>query len=199
MWKFTFLRKKVKNDSGGQSGLWLLVGLGNPGERYEGTRHNAGAWCIDHLRSQWKGGTFTLSKRTQALETRVRAPADALLAVPQTFMNASGDSVASLLQYYRVPLARLVVIHDDKDVPLGTIKLQKDRSSAGHKGVQSVIDALGSQDFWRLRIGVGIEHQGEPTDAFVLKAFTKTEQDVLRGTVFPRALELLVTQLFPTK
>jgi PTH1 family peptidyl-tRNA hydrolase len=183
---------------------WLLVGLGNPGSKYERTRHNAGAWLLDVLQEHWGFPAFHLEKTFQALVSRNDAgilnreygefPNStfqipySILAFPQTFMNDSGSAVAQLMQFYNIPLDRLIVLHDDKETPLGEIRIQRDRSAAGHNGVRSVIDALDTQDFWRVRLGIGVSDQPIPTDAFVLAPFTESEQALLSSTVFPNTV-----------
>lgn len=162
---------------------WLIIGLGNPGARYARTRHNLGARVAETLREFLGQPAF---RRHRDLHARVSRGAG-LLAIPTTFMNASGRAVRSLVRRSTVPLDRLLVIHDDKDLAFGTLKLQRGRSSAGHRGVQSVIDALGSNTFWRLRIGIGAPPAGTATDEFVLQPFTETEERALSKTVIPTA------------
>jgi peptidyl-tRNA hydrolase, PTH1 family len=131
----------------------LIVGLGNPGEKYKNTRHNMGFMKVDDMmadlqdRSQW-----SFEKKFNAEMVKVK---DTIFAKPQTFMNNSGDSVSKLVNFYNINLQDLLVVHDDVDLELGKVKEQFGVGSAGHKGVQSIIDALGSQDFWRMRVGIG--------------------------------------------
>lgn len=166
---------------------WLIVGLGNPGPRYTHTRHNLGARIVEALCAERRWPAF----RTQrALRVRV-SRGDQILAIPTTFMNESGAAVAALVRHVRVPLDRLLVVHDDKDLAFGSIKLQRGRSSAGHRGIQSVIDALGTSDFWRLRIGIGAPPHDTETDVHVLEPFTPEEHALLTADVFPRALRTL--------
>ncbi len=182
---------------------WLIVGLGNPGPSYVRTRHNAGAWVLDRLRREWDLPDWKRHTTVNALTTRGqvleppggtvsrRSTPRVILVRPQTFMNASGSAVASLLRTRRIPVDRLLIIHDDKDIRFGDIQLQRNRSSAGHTGVQSIIEALGMKDFWRLRIGIGAEAQNEPTEKFVLQPFTDAEHMQLARDVVPAAQEHL--------
>ena len=133
-----------------------LFGLGNPGERYQCTPHNAGFLFADALAEQWSGEhSWTFARRYTAdiIKTTLHNM-DVLLAKPQTFMNESGKSVAAALNFFHLQPNDIVVIHDDVDLPLGEVRMQFDRGSAGHKGVESIFTALGTREFYRLRIGV---------------------------------------------
>lgn len=112
-------------------------------------------------------------------------------------MNESGQAVRLLLKKYRIPLDRLLIVHDDKDLAFGTMKLQKGRSAAGHRGVQSVIDALGSREFWRLRVGVGSPPPGKPTDEYVLRPFAENEEETITSEIIPRAVRTLHQRITP--
>lgn len=155
----------------------LIVGLGNPGKAYEKTRHNVGFEAIGYLLLVIGGFTkWKFEKRFNAEISRGHIAScceDVILAKPQTYMNNSGVAVKQLTVNYRLTTNDLLVIHDDLDLPLGTLRLSRGSGSAGHKGVQSIIAALGTKDFWRLRVGVGPK-KGE-TDEFVLKNFSRTE------------------------
>lgn len=169
--------------------MWLIVGLGNPGRKYARTRHSLGARVVETLRQELGQPALRTQK---SFEARVSF-GSVILALPTTFMNASGMAVASLVQKYRIPLDRLLIVHDDKDLAFGTVRLQRNRSAAGHRGVQSVIDALGSKAFWRLRVGIGAPPDGVETDTFVLQPFAKDEEQTLADTVIPEALARLVS------
>lgn len=166
---------------------WLIVGLGNPGPRYEPTRHNLGARVVAALREKVHLPAF---RRIEKLHARV-SQRDAVLAIPTTSMNNSGRAVAALLKKYRLTHDRLLVVHDDKDLAFGKFKLQQGRSSAGHRGVQSIIAALQANAFWRLRIGVGSPPASLSTDAFVLETFMPEEERQLADTIIPDALQVL--------
>src|SRR3989338_8463279 len=130
----------------------LIVGLGNPGTRYQKTRHNVGQWLIDQVSS-----------------SKSQVPSGVKLHKTSIFMNESGKEVKELTTLYSLLSINLLVAHDDLDLEPGKWKLQFNRSSAGHKGVQSIIDELGTQEFWRLRIGIGKPPAGVETNDFVIE------------------------------
>lgn len=165
--------------------MFCIIGLGNPGKKYHQTRHNAGALFIEHIRIAFSMPNLRLHNRTAA---RIRTSKNILLAVPETMMNNSGTTVASVLSYFQIAPKQFLLVHDDKDLPLGTEKIQYNRTSAGHNGVQSVIDALGTKEFLRLRIGIGPVPEHIPTETFVLHTFSEKELAKLQKTVFPRAI-----------
>lgn len=140
----------------------LIVGLGNPGKKYKGTRHNFGSRIVEKLPKR-KGF---------------------VVANPQTFMNQSGKAVKALAKFYKIKPENLWIIHDDIDLPIGKIRISKGRGSAGHKGVQSIIQELGTKDFWRLRLGIQPK-TGKPKniEKFVLQKFSKEEEKIIREVV----------------
>ncbi len=155
----------------------LVVGLGNPGSRYEGTRHNVGAEVIVVLAAR-TGVTLKRARRfirADVGEVRL-GETPVILALPRTFMNSAGQVVAPLARYYHVDPEWLFVVHDDIDLPFGKLRPQGGRGSGGHKGVASVVRSMGTREFWRLKIGVGRPpgHQ-DPAD-YVLKRFSKKER-----------------------
>lgn len=153
----------------------LIVGLGNPGRDYAGNRHNLGFRCINHLA---KINDIAIEKRQCQAQLGVGriAGVQVVLAKPRTFMNLSGNSVKLLIDRFKVEGNDLIVIHDDLDLPLGKIRLYYNGGAGGHKGVQSIITALGSRDFVRIRVGVGRPPPGvDPVD-FVLTDFSPTEK-----------------------
>jgi len=169
----------------------LIVGLGNPGRRFAKTRHNVGFLMADHFAG---GKKWQESKKAKALYTRITADGEkAELLKPTTFMNSSGSSVAYAKKKHPEMEAKdILIIHDDLDIVLGKFKLQFGRSAAGHKGVQSVIDALGTKDFWRLRLGIGAPPEGVTGEDYVLEKFHREELKILKNTleeVCPRVLE----------
>lgn len=166
----------------------LIVGLGNPGRKYQRTRHNLGQRVIDQLAGQTTNSQWSTAKKLQASTVNCR-PAT-IFAKPATFMNRSGVAVKKLLAYFKVELADLWVIHDDVDLPLGKIKIQVGRGAAGHHGVESIIKEIGSQDFVRFRLGIGRpegngeeERENEAIERFVLAKFTKKEKPVAEEMV----------------
>ncbi len=153
----------------------LIVGLGNPGIFYSGTRHNIGFQVIKQLA---KSKEFALKKEKglKALSAKGRLDGiDAVLAMPLTFMNLSGEAVVSLLNKYKVESENLLVVCDDLDLEFGQIKIRSGGSSAGHRGIQSIIDFLGSNEFSRLRIGIG-RPKGADASEYVLSHFKRNEK-----------------------
>jgi len=151
----------------------LVVGLGNPGSRYEGTRHNVGFAVVDHLGS----GADPFSTRFHGLFStfRVAGSGDGKVALlkPQTFMNRSGQSVRAAMDFYKVSIDDLLVIHDELDLPLGTVRLKQGGGEAGHNGLRSISQHVGGQGYARLRVGIGRpppDFRGGVAD-FVLQAF----------------------------
>lgn len=155
--------------------LFLIVGLGNPGKKYTETRHNVGFRVLDLL-----AGPENWESKYDALYIKTD---DVVLAKPQLFMNLSGQSVAQILKYH--PSAQLIVVHDELDFPLGSMKIMKNVGAAGHNGVQSIIDEIGTKDFIRIRIGINNPEtkQDIPGDAYVLQKFTEMEEDLLKETL----------------
>ena len=147
----------------------LFVGLGNPGTEYAATRHNAGFWWIDALASQL-GAQMVPERGYQALAARVNRPAGPIwLLQPMTFMNRSGVSVALLSRFFKIEPAQILVVHDELDLQPGQAKLKFGGSAAGHNGLKDIHTMLGTQDFWRLRLGIG--HPGVKAEVvnYVLK------------------------------
>jgi len=162
----------------------LVVGLRNPGSRYEGTRHNIGAEVVDRFARE-HDASFKKARRpirADVAELHVGA-SRAVLAVPRTFMNESGQAVAPLARYYRVLPEDLLIIHDDIDLPFAKLRAQLGRGAGGNNGVSSVIRSLRTQEFWRLKIGVGRPPgRVDPAD-FVLERFTTVERSEMDVTV----------------
>lgn len=156
----------------------LLVGLGNPGDKYSKTRHNAGFILIDQL-AEKMGFTWRSEKKFNA---DITGNSETLLVKPLTFMNNSGEAVSKTLSFYKIPTDSLVVINDDVDLPFGTYKVQTGASSAGHHGVESIIEQLGTKEFKRIRIGVGKSPDGKiPTTDWVLMDFSDSELEDLKS------------------
>jgi peptidyl-tRNA hydrolase, PTH1 family len=149
----------------------LFVGLGNPGPEYEATRHNAGFWWIDALAGQWKA-RLVPERAYQALVARVTPPGatqPVWLLQPMTFMNRSGVSVSGLARFFKIAPEEILVVHDELDLQPGQVKLKFGGSAAGHNGLKDIHAMLGTQDFWRLRLGIG--HPGVKAEVvnYVLK------------------------------
>jgi len=157
----------------------LIVGLGNPGVEYQFTPHNLGFLVIDRIASE--RGVDVRNRQCRALTARVVIGSETvLLAKPETFMNLSGISVCELLSKYEVrPEEDLIVIQDELDFPLGTLRIHRRRSSAGHNGIESIINALGTQDFLRIRLGVAPDHKIEDGMSYLLAPFRKAQLKVV--------------------
>ena len=142
--------------------LRLLVGLGNPGRRYAATRHNAGAWFVDRLASKL-ALEFRSEARFNSAVARGRGAdgTDFMLALPQSYMNESGQAVAALARYYRISLPEMLVAHDELDLKPGSVKLKLGGGSAGHNGLKDIVEQLSEGGFWRLRIGIGHPRDAE--------------------------------------
>ena len=164
-----------------------MVGLGNPGDRYTGTRHNVGFDVVEAFAKKAGGGAARIDRLDcRALTGRLRVGERAVLvARPQTYMNLSGESVKGLVTKYAVPLDRLVVVSDDTALPVGRLRLRRSGSSGGQKGLQSVLEILGTPEFPRLRLGVRGEtfRPGEDLADYVLSRFSKAERPVLDETI----------------
>jgi PTH1 family peptidyl-tRNA hydrolase len=172
----------------------LIVGLGNPGTQYERTRHNVGFVVIDTLINNEQ---ITTSKKMNAAVIKMTIDGKrTVLAKPTTYMNESGIPVQALLNFYKLTPNDLIVIHDDKDIPLGETRVQRDRGAAGHNGVKSIMEHIGTKDFTRIRVGVapsplltkegargGSITQIENTADFVLGKFSKEEQKILKEVI----------------
>lgn len=165
------------------AGLALVVGLGNPGKEYAAHRHNAGFRIVDAL-ARAHGLSFSRQKGARAYVAEGRiAGQQAILAKPQTFMNISGRAVGRLVRARGIELGRLLVVYDDLDLPLGRLRLRPEGGAGGHRGMRSIIDALGSQAFARLRVGIDRPPgQTDPAD-YVLTPFRAEERPVLAQVV----------------
>ena len=177
-----------------------MVGLGNPGDRYSGTRHNVGFDVVQAFAEKAAGGPPRLDRLDcRALTGRVKVgDRPVIVARPQTYMNASGESVKGLVAKYDVPLDRLLVVSDDAALPVGALRLRRSGSSGGQKGLQSVIDCFGTNLIPRLRLGVRGENfqAGEPLDTYVLSRFSKKERPVIDAAIATAvdALSVFVTE-----
>ena len=172
------------------SSVKLIVGLGNPGDEYQATYHNAGALFVAFLQ---KTGDIPKDKKSTPLYTAARI-GTRWIAIPRTFMNESGRAVRAALGMRKARPDALLVAHDDSDIPLGKFKLAFGRGAAGHRGVESVIATLGTDRFWRLRIGV--RYRPGKAGSFVLRPMSATDRDTLHS-VFGGAYEKLTVNEKP--
>ncbi len=174
---------------------WLVVGLGNPGPGYAGHRHNVGQMVVAELASRLSA-TFKVHKvGATVAEARVRPGGERIaLAVPSTFMNVSGRPVAGLLKFYSLDASRLIVIHDELDLPYDTVRLKTGGGPGGHNGVRDII-AVAGPDFVRVRVGVGRPPGRQDPADFVLSPFSKAERETLPNLISDAAdaVELVLT------
>ena len=162
--------------------MYLILGLGNPGRRYQFTRHNIGFMVLEKIAARWE--VDLKQKSFDALWNRGKiAGTDVLLAMPQTFMNLSGNAVRKLLAYFKVDVNHLIVIHDDLDLPFGKLRLKIGGGDAGHKGLKSITTCLGSADFMRVRMGIGKPSDKSRVEDYVLQRFDSEETDLLQPIV----------------
>lgn len=167
----------------------LVVGLRNPGSRYDGTRHNVGAEIVLAAGSDLTFKKARLGVRSDVATTRI-GETRLVLALPRTFMNECGQSVAPLVRYERVDGQRLLVVHDDIDLPFAKLKVQFGGGAGGHNGIRSIVRSLGSNEFWRLKVGVGRPPgRVDPAD-YVLKRFAKVERATV-GDMIARSIRVV--------
>jgi len=175
----------------------LIVGLGNPGRSYARNRHNIGFICIRHF-AKTQGIKFDKKKGLARIGTGKVANNELVLARPQTFMNSSGQSLSRLIKKFNIDLSDLIVIHDDLDLPLAKIRISHGSGSGGHKGINSIIQELGTQDFIRLRIGIGRPDKPEISEddiiAYVLQDFTPAEKRAI-DKIVPKVGEAILCLL----
>lgn len=170
---------------------YLIIGLGNPGREYRDTRHNVGFMVIDQL-CKVLGVSLTRLQSKALTGSGTLEGQKIIVAKPQTFMNLSGQSASGLIRFYKVPLEHLIIAHDDLDIPLGTLRIRPGGGSAGQRGMASIIQQLGTQDFARLRIGIGRPPgRMDPSD-YVLEKFVGAELGML-DLVLDRAVAAVRT------
>ena len=160
-----------------QPALRLIVGLGNPGSEYAETRHNAGFWFCERLAREL-GTSFARESRYHGFVAKARVGGqDVWLLMPQTFMNRSGQSVQALAHFYRIDAAEMLVVHDELDIPPGQMRLKFGGGLGGHNGLKDITAHLGTQDYWRLRVGIG--HPGDRNEVvnYVLKPPRREERE----------------------
>jgi PTH1 family peptidyl-tRNA hydrolase len=157
---------------------WLVIGLGNPGPQYAGTRHNAGFMVLDVLADRVSGKFKSHKSRTDVVEAHL-AGQRAVLAKPRTYMNESGGPAASLRDFFKAPIDRIVVVHDELDLPFETLRVKVGGGDNGHNGLKSLRQSLGSGEFYRVRVGVGRPPGRQDPAAFVLKDYSSAERKVL--------------------
>jgi PTH1 family peptidyl-tRNA hydrolase len=175
--------------------VFLIAGLGNPGKKYSQTRHNIGFKILN----QWSEmlGAPMKGRRFQSRNAMAHVQGKAIILLrPITYMNRSGQAIKGCLDYYRLHLDQILVVHDDLDLPTGKIKLVPKGGAAGHKGVRSIIDHIGTDQFSRLKIGIGRPQYDEDVEDYVLASFYPDEKEIMEKTV-PKAIkacELVITE-----
>jgi PTH1 family peptidyl-tRNA hydrolase len=162
--------------------MFLLVGLGNPGEEYAGTRHNLGFMVVDQISRKF-GVSFRITRSKALMADVYRNQERILLAKPQTFVNQSGESIKTIADWFSLDSSGLLVIHDDLDIPFGEIKFKEGSGSGGHKGIESMIEYLGTKDFKRLRVGIGRPPGRKDPTEYVLEPFTNSEREELASII----------------
>jgi PTH1 family peptidyl-tRNA hydrolase len=165
----------------------LIIGLANPGERYALTRHNAGAWFIQLLL-----GSDSLQADSKLHASILKK--NHLLAIPSTYMNESGKAVQAIAHYYKIQAEEILIAHDEIDLPVGTIRLKESGGHGGHNGLRDIIRALGSEKFWRLRIGVGRPAHSSQVHDYVLSPIKSAQEQHTVQTALQRA-EKIIPQL----
>jgi len=165
------------------TGIKLFVGLGNPGDKYHSTRHNAGFWWIDEVAGQ-TNTKLSLDAKFFGIVGKLSTQTESWLLKPTTFMNASGKSVAALANYYKITPAEILVIHDELDLPIDGMKVKFGGGHGGHNGLKDIEAALSTKDFWRLRLGIG--HPGDRNEVinYVLKNPSKDEKTAIDEKIY---------------
>ncbi|MCK7578846.1 MAG: aminoacyl-tRNA hydrolase [Chromatiales bacterium] len=165
------------------AGIQLIVGLGNPGAQYEATRHNVGFWWVEAI-ARAQGESFRAEPKFLGELARVRiAGQDVRLLKPSTYMNRSGQSVVAVARYFNIPPERILIAHDELDLPVGVARIKQGGGHAGHNGLRDSISALGSREFWRLRIGIA--HPGDRTlvTGYVLGRPSRDDESRIRESL----------------
>ncbi len=174
--------------------MWLIVGLGNPGAKYELTRHNAGFLAVDALLDKLKINHLKAGFSGQMARLEI-AQEPAIILKPETFMNKSGLAVQQAMSFHKIPLEQVIVLHDELDIPFDSVRLKSGGGHGGHNGLRDIISAIGTGDFTRVRIGIGRPPGRQPAADYVLKDFTSAERDLLPSTLTDAAdaTELITT------
>ncbi|MBZ9577485.1 aminoacyl-tRNA hydrolase [Patescibacteria group bacterium] len=163
--------------------MTIIVGLGNPGKKYIYTRHNIGFQVVDEFAKENNFPEFRLSKKFNSLVSESILNNEKIILVkPQTFMNKSGEAVSALINFYKTK--EIIIIHDDIDLPLGKIRISKNRGAAGHKGVESITKEIGTKNFTRFRIGISPKiGKSKNVEKYVLQKFDKEEEKIIKQVI----------------
>ena len=173
----------------------LVIGLGNPGEEYKNNRHNIGFIILDKI-AESLSVDFDNHKKKSLYARGKKGDIQYILLKPQTFMNLSGESAIYISKFFNVSVEDIFVIYDDMDLPFGTFKIKKGGSSGGHNGIKSLIAQLQSEDFFRIRIGIGRPSFGEKVNDYVLSSFSKSEKDIIDNDISNKVIEAVKVALF---
>jgi PTH1 family peptidyl-tRNA hydrolase len=172
------------------SGPWLIAGLGNPGQKYERTRHNAGFWFIDAMDREDRLVLKANRRLHGECGKQAWRGAQVIVLRPDTFMNHSGQALRAVIDYYSVPVSRVLVAYDDLDLPAGTVRLKQGGGHGGHNGLRSIFQHLGDREFWRLRIGIGHPGTREQVLGWVLGRARPDEERAIESGI-RRAVDVL--------
>lgn len=172
----------------------IIAGLGNPGRKYEKTKHNIGFMTVDLLAERLGISISKLKFRALIGEGRIGSE-KVIIMKPQTYMNLSGESIREIMNFYKLDSGDLTVIYDDIDIPVGTLRIRQKGSAGTHNGMRSVVSQLGSEDFPRIRVGIGSENRGDLVD-YVISGFSSSDRDSVRGAIEKAAdaAECIVTE-----
>lgn len=168
----------------------LIAGLGNPGEKYQFTHHNVGFMVVDLLLKELTSLPDSIWKEEKKFSSLIaKVKPDLVLVRPTTFMNSSGLAIKKIMQFYKIPSFGVYIIHDDLDLPLGKIKISAGHGSAGHRGIESIINNIGSNNFVRIRIGIGRNRKLEG-EKYVLSEFSENERGKV-GRIIKKAVKIM--------
>lgn len=173
----------------------LVIGLGNPGEEYKNNRHNIGFIMLDKIANSLSVD-FDNSKKKSLYARGKKDDIQYILLKPQTFMNLSGESALYISKFFNVLIENIFVIYDDMDLPFGTFKIKKGGSSGGHNGIKSLIAQLQSDNFFRIRIGIGRPNFGKKVNDYVLSSFSKSEREIIDNEISNNIIEAVKIALF---
>ena len=173
----------------------LVIGLGNPGEEYKNNRHNIGFIILDKIAESLLVD-FDNHKKKSLYARGKKGDIQYILLKPQTFMNLSGESAIYISKFFNVSVEDIFVIYDDMDLPFGTFKIKKGGSSGGHNGIKSLISQLQSEDFFRIRIGIGRPSFGKKVNDYVLSSFSKSEREIIDNDISNKVIEAVKVALF---
>ena len=173
----------------------VIAGLGNPGKEYDNTKHNVGFWVIDRLAKEYNI-SVTKFKHKALIGDGIIAGKKVLLVKPQTYMNLSGESIKEILKFYKIPISQFYVIYDDTSLPLSGIRIREKGSAGGHNGIKNIIARLGTDEFIRIKVGIGEKPNGWDLADYVLAKFSKDDLPLILSGVekAAHAVELLLTK-----